>query len=235
MPQPRPAHQPRMSETIHDSEISEAANSANSWEGQRRRARRVPRDRSRRFALGLVAVMTTISLLLGWGFSSLSQARPVEHWPVEHLTDRPTFLSQASAEQAEELPRTVDYVPERYQLSQRLYLDNCATCHIGVPPETLPSEAWRNIIQDVSHYGVDIRPPQDPSRGLIWSYLRIFSRQKSNAEERVPYRLGRSRYFAALHPEVNLPANISLESCATCHRAAQQFSFRPWKEGDKSP
>ncbi len=190
---------------------------------RRPRPRRVSRDRSRRFALGLVAGVTGVSLLLGWGLSSLSQAAT----PLKLLAAQPALLAQAAPNQAAELPRTVDYVPEGARLGQRLYLENCATCHIGVPPETLPSEAWRNIIQDSSHYGTEIRPPRDPSLGLIWTYLRSFSRQRSNGEERVPYRLERSRYFKALHPDVTLPSEVSLESCATCHRAAQQFSFRP--------
>lgn len=195
--------------------------SAQSAPVSRSRPRRVSRDRSRRFALGLVAVMTAASLLLGWGFSRLSQARPA--------IAQPAVLAQGGVNQDDDFPRTVDYVSERYQLGQRLYLENCATCHIGIPPQTLPSEAWRNLIQDSSHYGVEISPLNDPSLGLVWSYLRGFSRQKSNAEDRVPYRLSRSRYFKALHPDVPFPNGVSLESCATCHRAAQQFSFRPWE------
>lgn len=220
MSQSHPAGEPRTAASANQmSETSPA--SAEPFLGRRSRSRRVSRDRSRRFALGLVAVMTAVSLLLGWGLSSLSQATP--------LKSRPGLIAQASASQEDDLPRTVDYVPEGFQLGQRLYLENCATCHIGVPPQTLPSEAWRNIIQDSSHYGTEIRPPRDPSLGLIWTYLRGFSRQKSIVEERVPYRLGRSRYFKVLHPDVALPADVSLESCATCHRAAQQFSFRPWE------
>lgn len=211
-PSPTPEHSSRLPATGHDDASQE-------W---RSRPRRVSRDRSRRFALGLVAVMTAVSLLLGWGLSSLGQATP--------LSAQSGLLAQAPVSSNDESPRTVDYVPQRYQLGQQLYLKNCASCHIGVPPETLPSEAWRNIIQDPSHYGTEIIPPRDPSLGLIWSYLRSFSRQKSTAEERVPYRLGRSRYFKALHPDVALPTQVSLESCATCHRAAQQFSFRPWQE-----
>lgn len=199
---------------------------------QRSRPRRVSRDRSRRFALGLVAVMTMVSLLLGWGLSSLSQAMSLTAQPGVVQSD---LVAQAPADQDSDWLRTVDYVPESYRLGQRLYLENCASCHIGVPPETLPSEAWRNIIQDSSHYGTEINPPRDPSLGLMWSYLRSFSRLKSNTEERVPYRLGRSRYFKALHPDVTLSAEVSLESCATCHRAAQQFSFRPWNEAATNP
>ena len=203
--------------------------------------RRVARDRSRRFAMGLMVVITAASLLLGWGLARLGQATAVPE--VAASAGRPASfiqLAQSSAEPASatelgdqepnyNATRTVDYVPQRYQLGQRFYLENCATCHVGVPPQLLPSEAWRNLIQDSSHYGVEIRTPQDPSLGIIWAYLREFSRQKSSREERVPYRLARSRYFKALHPEIPFPQGVSLEGCATCHRAAQQFSFRPWE------
>lgn len=225
MSQSRPAGEPRRPSTARVSEISPAPTEPRS--APRLRSRRVSRDRSRRFALGLVAVMTAVSLLLGWGLAQLAQATP--------SVTQPGVLAQASKVQGSEPHRTVDYVPEGFRLGQRLYLENCATCHVGVPPQILPSEAWRNIIQDASHYGTEIRPPQDPSLGMIWAYLRAFSRQKSNGEDRVPYRLGRSRYFKALHPDVTLPKDLSLDSCASCHRAAQQFSFRPWKAPEANP
>ena len=223
MPQSRPDGDRRISAAARLSEMS--ANSAGPSSGRNMRTRRVSRDRSRRFALGLVAIMTMVSLLLGWGLARWAQATPLAVSDV---------VAQAATEQEAERYRTVDYVPEGLQLGQRLYLENCATCHIGVPPQTLPSEAWRNLIQDSSHYGSEIRPPQDPSLGLIWTYLRAFSRQKSAVESRVPYRLRRSRYFKALHPDVTLPQEVSLDSCASCHRAAQQFSFRPWEESPGS-
>jgi hypothetical protein len=120
---------------------------------------------------------------------------------------------------------TVDVVPDRHQLGQELYLENCATCHIGLPPAVFPSQTWLNLIQDPEHYGVEITPLLDPTRLVVWNYLRFFSRPIL-LEEAIPYRLTSSRYFKALHPKVELPNPLQMGSCVTCHPAAAQFNYR---------
>ncbi|MBE9180762.1 diheme cytochrome C [Oculatella sp. LEGE 06141] len=121
---------------------------------------------------------------------------------------------------------TVDPVPQRYQLGQELYLENCATCHVGVPPAVLPSETWRQLLEDpTQHYSTRLPPIVDPPRLLMWDYLRTFSRP-TPAEEPVPYRVNDSRYFKALHPKVDLPRPVRLDSCVSCHPGASQFNYR---------
>jgi Dihaem cytochrome c len=120
---------------------------------------------------------------------------------------------------------TVDPVPARYQLGQDVYLENCATCHIAIPPAVLPDETWRQILQDAQHYGQVIPPLVDPERFLVWDYLRTFSRPLAE-EEATPYRITDSRYFKALHPRVELPQPTQLSSCIACHPGAEQFNFR---------
>ncbi len=121
---------------------------------------------------------------------------------------------------------TVDVVPERYQLGQELYLKNCATCHIGIPPAVLPTETWRDILQDEQHYGKKLTPLIDPERLLVWEYLRTFSRTQTADEERTPYRIAQSRYFKALHPRVKLPQPVTMGSCLICHFKADGYDFR---------
>lgn len=119
----------------------------------------------------------------------------------------------------------VDPVPPRYQLGYELYLQNCATCHIGVPPQVLPTETWQQLLQDPQHYGQKLRLLVDPPRLLVWNYLRTFSRLQAKEEE-VPYRVEVSRYFKALHPRVKLPQPTNLGTCASCHPGAAQSDFR---------
>jgi Dihaem cytochrome c len=121
---------------------------------------------------------------------------------------------------------TVDVIPDRYKPGHELYLQNCATCHIGIPPAVLPSETWKDLLQDEQHYGATLKPIVGLNRTLLWNYLKTFSRLRSPEEERTPYRVADSRYFRALHPAVNLPRKFSLESCVTCHPGAGQFNFR---------
>lgn len=134
----------------------------------------------------------------------------------------PSMLAQVSGR---EDIGTVDRVPERYQLGQQLYLENCATCHIALPPQVLPMETWLRLLQDSEHYGQTLKLLVDPPRLLVWNYLQAFSRPQSKEEE-IPYRVASSRFFKALHPRVKLPQPATLGSCVTCHPGASQYNFR---------
>ena len=119
----------------------------------------------------------------------------------------------------------VDAVPAQFQLGEELYLEKCATCHIGVPPAVFPTQTWIRLLQDASHYGTNIELPVDPKRLLIWNYIRFSSRPKL-AEESTPYRFQQSRYFKALHPKVSLPERMGVGSCVSCHPGTGEYNFR---------
>ncbi len=158
----------------------------------------------KRRPLGLIVVILAWSLAMGWLLSLATSAH--------------------SATPTSEIG-TVDVVPAQYQLGKQLYLDNCSTCHIAVPPEVLPSQTWRNLLQDSQHYGVQLTPLIDPPRMLVWRYLSTFSRTQRQ-DEPIPYRVNSSRYFKALHPQVDLPRPVELSSCVSCHPSARDFNFR---------
>lgn len=120
---------------------------------------------------------------------------------------------------------TVDPVPANFQLGQEVYLENCASCHVGLPPAVLPSQTWRVLIQEAQHYGTIISTIQEPLRQVAWSYISTYSRPL-NRDEEVPFRVEKSRFFKALHPKVNFAAPVTLNSCATCHPASAQFNYR---------
>jgi hypothetical protein len=119
----------------------------------------------------------------------------------------------------------VDIVPPEFQLGQELYLENCASCHVGLPPATMPTETWRTILTEPNHYGVQITPFTEPSIYIVWNYISRYSRPIREGEP-VPYRLRSSRYFRILHPTVEFGDRITVHSCATCHPAAEQFNYR---------
>ncbi|MEM7724873.1 MAG: cytochrome C [Cyanobacteria bacterium P01_A01_bin.45] len=120
---------------------------------------------------------------------------------------------------------TVDAVPAKYNLGQKLYLENCSTCHLGIPPAVLPTQTWKNLIQDSEHYGATLKPLVDPERLLVWRYISTFSRPRKQ-DERTPYRLNNSRFLKALHPRVELPSPVKMGSCVTCHPGAEKYNFR---------
>lgn len=148
---------------------------------------------------------------MGWLFAGATGA----------LAFPPPQLSQASAI---DNTATVDIVPDNYQLAQELYVQNCSTCHIAIPPQVLSTETWRQLLQDPEHYGQKLKLPTGPQRLLIWNYLQTFSRLQPKTEE-VAYRMASSRYFKALHPRVKRQ-DFTVSSCVTCHPGASQYNFR---------
>ncbi|NET01919.1 MAG: cytochrome C [Sphaerospermopsis sp. SIO1G1] len=120
---------------------------------------------------------------------------------------------------------TVDVVPANYQLGQEIFVENCSTCHLALPPQIFPTQTWKHILEDSQHYGARITPLIGIERTLVWKYVSTFSRVKLQSEN-IPYRLSRSRYFKALHPGVELPNNIKMGSCVSCHPGANEYNFR---------
>lgn len=163
----------------------------------------------RRSPLLLFLLLLLWSGLLGWGLAQAST---------------PTGTGSAGTGTASAIG-TVDEVPSRFQLGQELYLENCATCHIGLPPAVMPSQTWAELLPDRQHYGISITPLTEPSLQIAWNYLSTFSRPILLGEQ-IPFRLRQSRYFKALHPKVEFPQPITLSSCVTCHPAAAQFNYR---------
>ena len=176
-----------------------------------------PRRLRKRSPIFLLVMVLVWSVALGWGFAQARATPPT----VQLAQVTPGIENSRPAATI----GTVDPVPPKYQLGQELYLENCATCHIGLPPAILPTETWRQLLQDRQHYGQQIKPLVDPPRLLVWDYLRTFSRAHDQEEE-TPYRIADSRYFKALHPRVQLPRSLTMASCASCHPAAAQFNFR---------
>ncbi|BBD62070.1 hypothetical protein NIES2109_49080 [Nostoc sp. HK-01] len=158
----------------------------------------------KRQSLGLVLVIVAWSLVMGWLFTSAT--------------------SVYSATPTSEV-KTVDVIPAQYELGQELYIENCAKCHIPIPPQVLPTQTWKNLLEDSQHYGVQLQPLVDPARILVWRYLSTFSRTQLKDEE-TPYRVNKSRFFKALHPKVDLPRPVQISGCVSCHPGAEQYNFR---------
>lgn len=165
----------------------------------------------------LLLLLLLWSICLGWGLAEATEPHIVDSTIAQATTP--------SAPTENATVGTVDVVPDRYQAGKKLYLENCATCHIGLPPEVMPSETWRQLLQDPQHYGAELQPLVSPNLQIVWEYVKTFSRPQS-VEEEVPYRIYQSRYFKILHPKVKLPARAGINSCASCHPGAGKYDFR---------
>ena len=171
------------------------------------------RGRSRRRFPVLLLLLVFWSGVLGWGLSQAAMPQSASAPAAPAQTAPATAIG------------TVDPVPEAYKLGQQLYLENCATCHVGLPPAVMPDKTWAEILPDASHYGVQIHPLTALSLQIMWRYVSHYSRSL-NPGEQIPYRLPQSRYFKALHPKVEFPQPVGVQSCVTCHPAAAQFNYR---------
>ncbi|MBE9032248.1 diheme cytochrome C [filamentous cyanobacterium LEGE 11480] len=169
--------------------------------------------RRRRHRSFRTILMVVLCLCCGWGFAQ--GIAPVTAQVSPPVVVEPTTVG------------TVDPVLSRYQRGQTLYLKNCASCHIALPPAVLPRQTWLNLIQDQEHYGAKLPDIRRFDRQQIGRYLRYYSRPL-RTDETVPYRVTRARHFKALHPQVKLPRKVTMETCASCHPKADVFNFRAW-------
>lgn len=119
-----------------------------------------------------------------------------------------------------------DTVLNRYQIGQQTYLENCATCHIAIPPSILPSQTWKKILENPnSHYGIRLKPIVGINQRLIWDYLSYSSRPLRETTF-VPLLIEQSNYVKILHPRVNLPTPLGHTTCVTCHPNASRYDYQ---------
>lgn len=115
--------------------------------------------------------------------------------------------------------------PNNYQVGQEIYLQNCSTCHTPIPAEVLPIETWQEILERPgNHYGTSLPPLSNLNVRLIWTYIRNSSRPLLEGELQ-PEFITQSRYFRALHPQVDLPQPVTHQSCILCHPGANQLDY----------
>jgi mono/diheme cytochrome c family protein len=172
----------------------------------------------------LLVLLLLWSLCLGIGLAQATEPLKRAAIPFQEHASTAPLTASSEPERTAEIG-TVDVVPERYKLGQQLYLENCATCHIGLPPAVMPTQTWRSLLPDADHYGTTIKPLGSPEVQIVWQYLRDYSRPLT-AEEPVPYRIYQSSPFQLLHPRVQFPARASLTTCLSCHPGAGTYDFR---------
>lgn len=123
------------------------------------------------------------------------------------------------------LPKSVDQATGNYRTGEELYLQSCSGCHIPIPPAVLPTKTWQTILENPrNHYGTQLEGIVRFNQVLMWQYLKNYSRPLL-PNENEPKFMAQSRYFFALHPQVDLPSPVSHRSCLQCHTGAQNFDY----------
>ncbi|OUC13551.1 MAG: hypothetical protein B0A82_16470 [Alkalinema sp. CACIAM 70d] len=179
-----------------------------------------PHTRRKSAVIGLMLLIMMFTILMGIGLAQAFEPQKLQSLQRFDPNRVPIAANVMAAEIG-----TIDPVPANLQLGQELYLENCASCHIAIPPAVMPTQTWQVLLQDPQHYGITIDPLRDPNRRIVWNYVKTYSRPKAD-DEKTPYRIQDSRYFKALHPRVTLPKKADLGSCISCHPGVNQFNFR---------
>ncbi len=127
---------------------------------------------------------------------------------------------------AQALDRSIAQNPNNnLELSKQLYIENCSSCHVPIPAEVLPTTSWEQILNNPqNHYGQTVPQMNRITTRLLWNYLRVNSRLLL-AGENTPQYVTNSRYFKALHPQVDLPKPASNQTCLSCHPGAKQLDY----------
>ena len=173
------------------------------------------RQRRRSSVWGLILLLCLWSSLLGWGLTQAQHSAATDLSPVAQTTAAPSAAPVG----------TVDVVPPNLQFPQELYLEQCGSCHIALPPAVLPTQTWRVLLLETDHYGVTLPPFLNPQLRLTWAYIKTFARSKRE-DELTPFEVKRSRYFKILHPRVQFSTPVSVNTCVNCHPSAAQYNFR---------
>lgn len=129
--------------------------------------------------------------------------------------------------------KSVDKAVGNFVIGKDLYLENCSSCHIPIPPAVLPSETWQHILENPgNHYGTKIEGIVRFTQVLMWQYLQQYSRPLLKDETR-PKIIAQSRYFFALHPDVEFSSPVTHNTCVECHSRASGFDYSVTNESDK--
>jgi hypothetical protein len=195
-----------------------------------------PRPGQRLAHIGAIALLVMLwSLCLGLGLAQALEPSQGSGSPIPAAGKIPAAVQISGLAQAPPAQVLTPDLPEKYRAGQAVYLQKCATCHLGLPPEIFPTETWQQLIQDTEHYGTRLPPLFNPDLRLVWDYLKFASRSRIETET-IPYRIYQSRYFKALHPRVKFAQRVQMGSCINCHIGAKAYDFRQLSpEWDNAP
>ncbi|HIK37672.1 MAG: diheme cytochrome c [Geminocystis sp.] len=122
--------------------------------------------------------------------------------------------------------KSVDKTSENFKTGESLYLQTCGSCHIAIPPAVLPTETWKTILENPNnHYGTKVVGMNRLTQLLMWQYLLHYSRGLLK-DEPEPKFIAQSRYFFALHPQVEFTKPITHSGCIECHPRAKEYYYR---------
>jgi len=110
------------------------------------------------------------------------------------------------------------------------YRAECSACHVAFPPDLLPADAWRRIMDNLAdHYGVDARIDTSPRTEIESFLVRNAGRTLRFRKHGDPLRLTATLWFHRTHGRVKILFNDSQvgsrANCAACHMHADDGRY----------
>jgi len=124
-------------------------------------------------------------------------------------------------------------------LANKLYTEECGSCHMAYPAQLLPAKSWKKMMGELEDHFGESAELDDESRTSIESYLLqsvMYQKGKSrkllrNLGNRTPLRITQLPYFVHEHDEIPgryIKGNDkvgSLSQCNACHQNAEKGWF----------
>jgi hypothetical protein len=127
-------------------------------------------------------------------------------------------------------------------VSNKLYQEECGSCHFAYQPGLLPAGSWQKIMVRLDDHFGDNAELEPEDNQLIARYLSDFSAEKSSyrrsaklarsvGTSHYPLRITKIPYFVHEHDEipsrlvVDNPKVGSLSQCDKCHQTASKGIF----------
>ena len=119
---------------------------------------------------------------------------------------------------------------EVFRVDNPAYQAECASCHIAYPPQLLPKESWRALMNDLpNHFGTDASGDAKTAKELQ-SYLEANAGRGRADGAKPQLRITETRWFRHEHDEVPAavwkdPAVKGAANCGACHTQADRGDF----------
>lgn len=118
---------------------------------------------------------------------------------------------------------------EVFDLTNRLYREECGSCHVAYPPALLPKVSWQAIMAGLDqHFGTDATVDASAAKE-IQAYLEANAGGR-HMRGKPPLRITEMRWFREEHDEVPAstwkgPAVKSAANCGACHMQAENGDY----------
>ena len=116
---------------------------------------------------------------------------------------------------------------EVFDLTNRLYREECGSCHVAYPPLLLPKGSWQAIMAGLDrHFGTDATVDASAAKE-IQGYLEA---NAGRARGKPALRITETPWFRDEHDEVpastwKSPAVKSAANCGACHTQAENGDY----------